>query len=162
MGVYCSSSKSTLGHPRVENLAELVKRRTGMAVGVVTNTEIEDATPAAMVAHTRRRGDYDDIVRMFYEVRPEVIMGGGTPYFVPQSHQGSKRKDADNYLEKFKALGYRFGATASEMTAAAADKSTTRLLGLFHPGNLDGALDRLILKKGTVPRYPDQPDGRSR
>ena len=33
------------------------KRRHGLAVGIVTNTEIEDATPAAMVAHTRRRGD---------------------------------------------------------------------------------------------------------
>ena len=32
-----------------------------MAVGIVTNTEIEDATPAAMVAHTRRRSEYDRI-----------------------------------------------------------------------------------------------------
>ena len=44
------------------------------------------------------------------------------------------------------------------MKAAAADKATTQLLGLFHPGNLDGALDRIVLKKGTVPSYPDQPD----
>ena len=43
--------------PKVENITSLVKRRLGMAVGVVTNTEIEDATPAAMVAHTRRRVD---------------------------------------------------------------------------------------------------------
>jgi alkaline phosphatase len=159
MGVYCALSKDTLAHPRVETIAELAKRRNGgMAIGVVTNTEIEDATPAAMVAHTRRRSDYDDIVRMFYEVRPEVIMGGGTPFFLPQADKAGKRKDAENYLEKFKALGYRFAATATEMKAAGAEKSTTRLLGLFHPGNLDGALDRRILKKGTVPRYPDQPD----
>ncbi len=44
------------------------------------------------------------------------------------------------------------------MKAAAAEQSTARLLGLFHPGNLDGALDRRILKKGTVVAYPDQPD----
>ena len=44
------------------------------------------------------------------------------------------------------------------MKAAAADNTTARLLGLFHPGNLDGALDRHILKKGTVIAYPDQPD----
>ena len=158
LGVYCSLSKNTLNHPKVENIAELVKRRyPGMAVGVVTNTEIEDATPAGVVAHTRRRGDYEDIVQMFYQVRPEVIMGGGTPFFLPKDKDG-KRKDNENYIEKFKAAGYRFASTATEMKAAAADKGSTRLLGLFHPSNLDGALDRLVLKRGTVSKYPDQPD----
>jgi alkaline phosphatase len=38
--------------------------------------------------------------------------------------------------------------------AAKADK----LLGLFHTGNMDGALDRRILKAGTVKKFPDQPD----
>jgi alkaline phosphatase len=159
MGVYCARNKSGLAHPKVETIAELVKRRNGgMAVGVVTNTEIEDATPAAMVAHVRRRGDYDEIVRMFYDAKPDVVMGGGSGYFLPKSDKTGKRKDEENYLEKFKALGYRLAATATEMKAAAADRATTRLLGLFHPGNLDGALDRHLLKKGTVPNYPDQPD----
>jgi alkaline phosphatase len=74
MGIYCARNKSGLAHPKVETIAELVKRHNGgMAVGVVTNTEIEDATPAAMVAHVRRRGDYDEIVRMFYEAKPDVM-----------------------------------------------------------------------------------------
>ncbi len=159
MGVYCARNKSGLGHPKVETVAELAKRRNGgMAVGVVTNTEIEDATPAGMVAHVRRRSDYDDIVRMFFEVKPDVMMGGGSAYFLPKSDPAGKRKDEENYLEKFKAAGYRFAATATEMKAAAAEQGTQRLLGLFHPGNLDGALDRKLLKKGTVSRYPDQPD----
>ena len=159
MGVYCSLTKNGLAHPKVETITELVKRRNGgMAVGVVTNTEIEDATPAAMVAHVRRRNDYDNIVRMFYALKPEVMMGGGSGFFLPKSDKAGKRKDEENYLEKFKSAGYRFAATAGEMKAAAADQSTSRLLGLFHPGNLDGALDRNLLKRGTVPRYPDQPD----
>src|SRR5713226_3313718 len=41
MGVYCSRSRSNLDHPKVETISELVKRWRGMAVGVVTNTEIE-------------------------------------------------------------------------------------------------------------------------
>jgi alkaline phosphatase len=159
MGVYCAHSKSGLAHPKVETIAELVKRRdAGMGIGVVTNTEIEDATPAGMVAHVRRRSDYDEIVRMFYEVKPDVMMGGGTGFFLPKADKAGKRKDEENYLEKFKAAGYRHVTTATEMKAAAADKETTRLLGLFHPGNLDGALDRMVLKKGTVPAWPDQPD----
>ena len=68
----------------METISELAKRKLGLAVGVVTNTEIEDATPAAMVAHTRLRSDYEDIVRMFYKVQPDVIMGGGTASFLPK------------------------------------------------------------------------------
>ena len=159
MGVYCARNKSGLKHPRVETIAELAKRYyAGMAVGVVTNTEIEDATPAGMVAHVRRRSDYDDIVRMFYELRPEVMLGGGSAFFLPKSDKAGRRKDEENYLEKFKALGYPVAATAAEMKAAAAGQDTQRLLGLFHPSNLDGALDRRVLKKGTVGAYPDQPD----
>lgn len=159
MGVYCARNRSGLGHPKVETIVEMVKRRNGgMAVGVVTNTEIEDATPAAMVAHVRRRSDYDEIVRMLYEAKPDVIMGGGSAFFLPKSDAAGKRKDEENYLERFKAAGYKVAMTATEMKAAAGDKSTSLLLGLFHPGNLDGALDRNLLKKGTVSKYPDQPD----
>jgi alkaline phosphatase len=159
MGVYCARNKNGLAHPKVETIAELVKRRNpGMGIGVVTNTEIEDATPAGMVAHVRRRSDYDEIVRMFYEARPDVMMGGGTGFFLPKADKAGKRKDEENYLEKFKAAGYKFAANAMEMKAAAGDKSTAQLLGLFHPGNLDGALDRLVLKKGSVTAFPDQPD----
>jgi alkaline phosphatase len=155
MGVYCSLNKSTLDHPKVETISEFVKRTRGMAVGVVTNTEIEDATPAAMVAHTRQRADFDDIVKMFFGVQPEVILGGGSVNFLPTSAPDGKRKDGDNYIDKFKAAGYAFVSTKTELAAAA---NATKLLGLFNTGNIDGALDRFFLKKGTVAKFPDQPD----
>jgi len=159
MGVYCARNADVLAHPRVETITELLRRRLpGMAVGVVTNTEIEDATPAGMIAHVRRRSEYDEIVRMFFEQKPDVIMGGGLANFLPRSDPAGKRKDEENYVEKFKSAGYRLAATATEMKAASADRATTRLLGLFHPGNMDGALDRHLLKRGTVAKYPDQPD----
>jgi alkaline phosphatase len=44
------------------------------------------------------------------------------------------------------------------MLAAAEDATTTKLLGLYNTGNVDGALDLKFLKKGTVARFPDQPD----
>ena len=158
LGVYCALNRSTLGHPNVETIAELAKRRLGMAVGVVTDTEIEDATPAGMVAHTRRRTDYDDIVRMYYWLRPEVIMGGGTPNFLPTTDPRGKRKDGENYISKFQKAGYAFVDTAAQLAAAAAKPETTKLLGLFNDKNVDGALDRKFLKKGTVDKFPDQPD----
>ena len=48
------------------------------------------------------------------------------------------------------------------MKAAAADKATTKLLGLFNAGNLDGALDRNQLKKGTCPGIPTSPTSSTR
>ena len=158
LGVYCASNRSTLGHPNIETIAELAKRRLGMAVGVVTDTEIEDATPAGMVAHTRRRTDYDDIVRMFYWLQPDVIMGGGGLNFLPATDPRGKRKDGENYISKFEKAGYAFVDTATGLKAAAERPETTKLLGLFNDKNVDGALDRKFLKKGTVDTFPDQPD----
>jgi len=158
MGIYCARNKGTQDHPRFENLTELVKRKLGLAVGVVTNTEIEDATPAAMVAHTRRRTDYDDIVRAFGELKPEVIMGGGWPNWLPAGEKDGKRADGEDYIAKMKAAGYAYVQTNAALTEAAARSDTTHLLGLFNKLNIDGVLDRRILKAGTVALYPDQPD----
>ena len=95
MGVYADRTASPFDDPKVETIASLAKRRHGMAIGIVTNTEIEDATPAAMVAHTRRRAAYDEIVAQFFAARPDVLMGGGAANFLPQAAAGSKRKDDD-------------------------------------------------------------------
>jgi alkaline phosphatase len=57
MGVYADRTPDPLDDPKVETITSLAKRRLGMAVGIVTNTEVEDATPAAMVAHIRRRSE---------------------------------------------------------------------------------------------------------
>src|SRR5262249_14753143 len=77
LGVYADRTPNTLDDPKVETLTSLIKRTGKIAVGVVTNTEVEDATPAAMVAHTRRRSDYDQIVGMLHESGVDVLMGGG-------------------------------------------------------------------------------------
>jgi len=158
LGVYASRAKDNLNHPKVETLTELVKRKTGMSVGIVTDAEIQDATPAGMFAHTRRRGDKDIITEQLFFSRADVIMGGGAAYFIPSTQAGSKRKDTNSYVPLFRADGYESVSNATEMKAAADNAKTTRLLGLFHPENLDGALDRRYLKKGTVDKYPDQPD----
>ncbi|NDA45752.1 MAG: alkaline phosphatase [Alphaproteobacteria bacterium] len=158
LGVYCASNKNTLEHPKVETIAEIVKRKRQMAVGIVTNTEIEDATPAGMVAHTRRRADFNDIVKMFFDTQPDVIMGGGSPNFLPNSTNGSKRTDNVDYLKKFQDAGYNLVTTSTELKSAQGNAKTTKLLGLFNTGNIDGVLDRKFLKKGTVDKFPDQPD----
>ena len=117
--------------PRVETMASLVKRRLKMAVGIVTNTEVEDATPAAMVAHTRRRAEYDQIVEQFFAAKPDVLMGGGAANFLPKATPGSKRKDEADYIARFRDAGYPVATTAGELNALAAKSETRQLLGLF-------------------------------
>jgi alkaline phosphatase len=158
MGVYADRTIDVFDDPRVETITSLAKRRHGMAIGIVTNTEIEDATPAAMVAHTRRRAAYDQIVEQFFAARPEVLMGGGAANFLPQAATASKRRDDLDYIAKFRDAGYPYATTAGELHALAAKPDTKRLLGLFTPGNMDGVLDRKFLKGGGVSKYPEQPD----
>jgi alkaline phosphatase len=110
------------------------------------------------VAHTRRRADKPEITEMFFMSRVDVLMGGGSAYFQPQKTAGSKRKDNNDFIELFRRDGYAYAATDREMQDAASRRETRKLLGLFHPENMDGALDRHILKRGTVAKYPEQPD----
>lgn len=156
LGVYVDRTKATQDDPRQETIAELIRRKTGMAVGVVSDAELEDATPASVVSHTRRRADKADIVGMFYDVRPEVMLGGGSAYFLPKSTAGSKRKDNINYIDLFQKAGYEL-VTDRDAMLKAAEKSD-RLLGLFHTGNMDGWLDRHQFKGNTVKKFPNQPD----
>ncbi|KGQ31976.1 alkaline phosphatase [Gallibacterium anatis] len=156
LGVYVSRSKDNLNHPKQETLGELIKRKTNKSLGIVSDAELEDATPAAVVSHTRRRADKDKIAGMLYEVKPDVLLGGGSAYFLPKSVPGSKRKDGINYIEKFKADGYQLVTTNTELTHIA--KDTKQLLGLFHTGNMDTVLDRRFLKTEATKKFPDQPD----
>ncbi|WP_025033159.1 alkaline phosphatase [Bradyrhizobium sp. DOA9] len=158
LGVYADRTASPFDDPKVETIASLAKRQLGMAIGIVTNTEIEDATPAAMVAHTRRRAAYDDIVDQYFAEKPDVLMGGGSANFLPKSAAGSKRKDETDYIAKFRDAGYQVATTAGELNASAAKQETSRLLGLFATGNMDGVLDRKFLKGGGVKKFPEQPD----
>lgn len=157
LGVYADRTPNSLDDPKQETIAELLRRTTGKSIGVVSDAEIEDATPAAVVGHTRRRADKAEIVEMFHAVKPEVILGGGSAYFLPQSVPGSKRKDDKNFIEMFQKDGYTLATSATELAGVMAHKPK-KLLGLFHTGNMDGVLDRKFLKKGTVEAFPDQPD----
>ena len=154
LGVYADRTPASQDDPKVETIAEALRRTGKKSVGIVTTSEIEDATPAAVVAHTRRRADKADIVGMIHAVNPEVVMGGGSAYFLDKSVPGSKRKDDKDYIKAFKDSGYTLVTSRTELSQA---KTGGKLLGLFHTGDMDVALDRMFLKKGTVAKFPDQP-----
>lgn len=158
LGVYADRTKASQDDPKQETIAEIIRRKTDMAVGVVSDAEIEDATPASVVSHTRRRNDKADIVGMFYNVKPEVILGGGSAYFLPKETPGSKRKDSVNYIEKFSEAGYHLVTDRTALNQVVTGETPDRLLGLFHTGNMDGWIDRHQWKGNTVKKFPNQPD----
>ncbi len=82
LGVYADRTPSSLDDPKVENIAEAVRRTTKKSIGIVALSELEDATPAAVVSHTRRRADKAEIVGMMFDVKPDVVLGGGSAYFL--------------------------------------------------------------------------------
>lgn len=158
MGVYEDSTKDPFDDPKVENIAEIVKRTRGMSVGIITQAESTDATPAAMIGHTRRRANQDFLAKSYLDAyhRPDVIMGGGSARYLPKSVPGSKRKDNDNVIQDFKDLGYTFVTNSKEMMAAPSDKP---MLGLFHTGTMNVYIDREMLKNTKVLKgFDDQPN----
>lgn len=156
LGVYADRTPDSLDDPRVENIGEVLRRKTGKSIGIVTNSEVQDATPAAVAAHTRRRADKATITGMLLEIKPDVLLGGGSAYFLNKDVPGSKRKDDKDYIQEFKDAGYALATSKEELEKAASGEGN-KLLGLFHTGNMDTAMDRIMLKKATIDKFPDQP-----
>jgi alkaline phosphatase len=156
LGVYADRTPASQDDPKVETIAEALRRQTKKSIGIVSTAEVEDATPAALVSHTRKRSDKADIVGMFYEVKPDVLLGGGSAYFLSKDVPGSKRKDDKDYIQLFRDAGYAVVTDKNEL-AASGQSNQQNLLGLFHTGNMDVTLDREFLKKGTVDKFPNQP-----
>ena len=158
MGVYADSTKDPFDDPQVENISEILKRTRGMSIGIITQAESTDATPAAMIGHTRRRAYQDVLAKSYLQQyhRPDVIMGGGLSRYLPDTVQGSKRKDTFDVVKAFKDLGYTYATTSKEMLAAPNNKP---FLGLYHPGTMNVWLDREMLKDPDVLKgYTDQPN----
>lgn len=158
MGVYADSTPDPLDDPKVETIIELLKRTRDMGTGVVTTADVTDATPAAMLSHTRRRAEMNFIADSMLNPaqRPDVIMGGGSKHFYPQSDAVSARKDDKNLVSEFEKLGYSFSSNEKEL--ANTPKNATKLLGLYHNDNMNVYVDRAMLKNPKVlGNYPDQP-----
>ncbi|WP_248925793.1 alkaline phosphatase [Paenibacillus hamazuiensis] len=155
LGIYPDNTESSLDDPKVETLAEMLKRSRGMSVGVVSTSEIEDATPAAVVSHTRRRADKPEIAEMLYKLQPEVILGGGSAYFLPKSTAGSKRKDDKNLFDMFEKSGYFVVENATQLKATG---TPDKLLGLFHTGDMSVYYDRSTGNQAELKSFTDQPN----
>lgn len=76
--------------PRVESIGQYLKRTQGKALGIVTTSDVFDATPAAFGSHTQNRAAGTGIVDQFFDERDltglSVLMGGGRKWFLPRQN----------------------------------------------------------------------------
>ena len=156
LSVYPDNTKDTLDNPRVETIAEILKRTRGAGIGLVSTAFGTDATPAAFAAHTRARSDYAAIADQYFNgvAKPDVLMFGGSNDFIPQTSPGSRRKDNTNWIDDSQKQGFTFVSTRDELMKANASK----LFGLFNLSNFNAYVDRAQFKDPTaLGSFTDQP-----
>ncbi|HXF66581.1 MAG TPA: alkaline phosphatase [Burkholderiales bacterium] len=120
--------------PTVMGLA----KAAGKAIGLVTTAAVYDATPAAFSLNARSRREYQALVDQYLALEPDVLMGGGANYFLPEGAAGGKRKDGRDAIAAFRARGYEVLRNTAELKRS----TGARLLGLFAEQDIAFELDR--------------------
>lgn len=137
-------------------LLELAKRR-GMAVGVVTNTSVTDATPAATYAHSCHRKAENDIAASLVPGNAgynkalgahglDVLFGGGAQFFTPFA-RGGKRADNRDLLGELRAQGARIVSDTAQLGALTPGAPA---IGLFAAQDMDYDAARDATRQPTL------------
>lgn len=178
-GTNLANLESITDNPRVETLWEYLRRKYNYRTGIVSTADVTDATPAGEAAHVAARAARSEVSRQFIanpflngEPAFDVILGGGNDQF-----EATNRTDRRDLIGEFKAKGYAFATSASELRTISS--SAKGLLGLFRrgnnatlassgiasgpDGNMDVAYDKLrLVRPGSEPEvnfngFTDQP-----
>ncbi len=112
----------------------------GKSTGLVTTSQITDATPASLGAHVADRKKQSDIAKQYLEnSKVDVLLGGGEDYWYPkgeegkyQDHPAKDKEEASqgtqgNLVKKAQKLGYNYVTNKDELQKA----KNGKLLGLF-------------------------------
>ena len=127
-----------------------IAKANGLKTGNVTTAEIQDATPAVLVAHVDDRSCYGpdsttcgndaltagglgSISEQLLDTRPDVTLGGGAASFTQTSKAGPWAEWT--LFDQAAARGYRVVDDAAELAAVTTASQQDPLLGLFAPGN---------------------------
>ena len=146
-GVFPDNTADPFDNPRIEYLGEILRRTRGAGfnVGIVTNADVTDSTPAGNATHTADRFAGPGIAAQFFDERATngvtVLMGGGARHFAAK---GGTRTDARDLDGEFVKAGYTPVRNATDVRAQLQAKTAPRaLLGLFHPSHLPVAFDKI-------------------
>ena len=118
----------------VETVLERAKQY-GMKTGAVVTSQVNHATPASYIAHNESRKNYNQIAdsyvdeRINYQVKFDVLFGGGWEYFI---------RDDRNLVKELEKQGVQYIDKYEQLDTLKADK---KALGLFDNIGLPHALD---------------------
>jgi len=148
-GVFPDNTADVFDNPRMEYIAEILRRTRGPGfnVGIVTTADVTDSTPAANAAHTSDRYAGAGIAAQFFDERAKngisVLMGGGARHFMPKG-AGGDRPDSRRLGEEFEKAGFaRASSGADVKKLLAAPVAPKQVLGLFHQSHMVVAFDKV-------------------
>ena len=174
-GVFPDDTTDAFDNPRMEYLGEYLARTQGKALGIVTTSDVFDATPAAWAVHTANRGAGTGIADQYLDEATKssnltVLLGGGRKWFLPSTTAGSARANGSDYvlpaelatgwgvaagkldatrdlIAEFQTAGFTYTANNAQLKASAA--GATKLLGLYAFSNMNVALDKIDGRRGS-------------
>ncbi len=159
------TNAALLDNPRFETLWSYLRRLHGYKTGIVTTTEVTDATPAAEGAYVGYRGLFKEIARQFVDgtFAPgpvfDVILGGGKNEFDGRTPENAG--DSRNLIDELVAQGFTRVHDRSGLNALT--EPPDRLIGLFNFSTMTVAYDKLgyVRPPGEfstfTPAFPNQP-----
>ena len=178
-GVFPDDTIDRFDNPRVELIGEYLHRTQGKALGIVTTSDVFDATPGAFGSHTSDRGAGTGICDQYLDETTaksglKVLLGGGRKWFLPSSTAGSARATANtdyalpselatawgvatgnatdtnrDLLGEFQSAGFTY--TPDRTALNLIPNSTQKLIGLFSFSNMNVSLDKINGRRGVVP-----------
>jgi len=89
-------------------------QKNGYKVGLVVISSITDATPASFLTHVPARSMHTEIASQLINKKPNILVGDGREYFVPQNTEGSERKDDINLIDSALSKGFFIANTSDE------------------------------------------------
>ncbi|HAY37351.1 MAG TPA: hypothetical protein DCY57_10350, partial [Bacteroidetes bacterium] len=128
----------------VETILEAAEK-AGYNTGLISTARITHATPAAFSSHVVDRSMEAQIADQQLEKGIELIMGGGTMYYLPKE-AGGGRTDGKNLLDAAVSAGYTSVSNRNEMLAA----DTLPLIGLFTAGHMAYEIDRDTAEEPSI------------
>ncbi|HLG32927.1 MAG TPA: alkaline phosphatase [Ignavibacteriaceae bacterium] len=86
----------------------------GLSAGLVVTSDVVCATPSPFIAHHNSRYDKFLLAEQYIQSEVDVIIGGGTDYFLPVN-SGGKRLDEQNLVDQIKLNGYNYFSKSDEL-----------------------------------------------